>query len=879
MAPSTRHQADLQWRFCTWRHWKRTPWRSALLIGILALGVAVFFSIRLANRAALAGFQLFSENITGSSDLVISSPAGKLPTKALPAIRTALDDLPAGLFPVLESTATQPTGSAGSLTATSYHLVGVDLAALPNLLYLTREGEASNFLDARQREPAEPDAHTEIDDLPGIFPSASLAQKEGWERGDVVDLIIDDTIQRLRVDQALPSSSFQVEQPDNLLVMDLPQLQALTDQVGTIHRVEVRFPAGHWSEEWQQEAKARLRQAGAESGQWLVETPEQQRQAGSTMTQAFRLNLSILSCLALVVGVYLILQALEAAVVRRRPEIATLRSLGVSPKSIRWAWQGEALLMGILGTAVGLLLGWGLAQGTVRGIAQTVNALYFSNTTRAAAWHWGEAGLATLLGLTASALAGWLPARDAATTPPAHMLRRGTRSDGLRSLLSPRLGLGLIALAVAAHLAPPWITSDGSRLPLAGFAAAFFWVSGAGVLASLLFPAVAALMRLGTERAPQRFYASRQLRHATGRHRLAAAGLVVAVAMAGGMSILVGSFENTVVRWLDQVMRADLYVACQGASQASSQNRLQPDTWSALVNDPRVARAEFGQAHRIRFRSQPVTLAGIEHRGSEPQAFQPIWLQAPARASFPNASAVTPLGGEPVNAVMSEPFTHRFDCEVGDVIEVPTPQGAAKLRLVGVFADYGDEFGRLLVSRQQLSHWFDDERVARLSITVADEVPLDQIQSEWMQRYPGIVVTNRRQLRQEALRIFHQTFAVTHALKWIGVLVALAGLAMALSSMLLERQKEQYTLRALGLDPRAVGRSTAWESIGIATNGLLVGGLLSLVLGQLIIYVINRQSFGWTLLYKVPALDFAILAGGVLLVSGWIGYALGKRTT
>lgn len=139
------------------------------------------------------------------------------------------------------------------------------------------------------------------------------------------------------------------------------------------------------------------------------------------------------------------------------------------------------------------------------------------------------------------------------------------------------------------------------------------------------------------------------------------------------------------------------------------------------------------------------------------------------------------------------------------------------------------------------------------------------------------MVTNNRELRGEALRIFHQTFAVTHGLKWIGVFVAVAGLALALASMLAERLRELTTLRALGLGHREIGRAAAWESLGLAMVGLTVGISLSLVLGHLIIFVINRQAFGWTLLFKVPWSDLAILAGGVLAISAIVGYVTGAR--
>lgn len=847
------------WSHFTWRHWCHTPWRTVILIGILALGVAVFFSIRLANRAAIAGFQLFSENVTGTSDLVITSPAGKLPVTVLPQIREALGDLPAGLFPVLESTAVLPSHTVAGHGQQTFEMLGVDLAALSNIVYLSGGSEVP--LNVRMSPVTAASG-------PPIYVTRAAAEAHGWRENEDVQLTIDDAIHTLHVAGFLPSSEFSIQAPDRLIVIDLPALQQLTGQTEEIHRVELRIPSGHWESEWRRVARERLEKGSEE--RWLVETPDQRRESGRMMTQAFRLNLSILSCLALLVGIYLILQALEAAVVRRRPEIATLRALGVSPFAIRRAWQFEALILGLLGTVIGLLLGWALAQLTVRAIAQTVNTLYYSNTTEAAAWHWGEAALASALGILASGVAGWLPARDASLTPPAQMLQRGTRADGLKVLLKPWVGIVFVLLALAAHGAPAWRTAQGGVLPLGGYVAAFFWVAGAGILAGLWFPCIARLGgRLG-QRVPELFYAASQLLQATGRHRLATAGLVVAVAMAGGMSILVGSFEQTVQRWLDQVMKADLFIAPQGSGNASSRNRLSEQTWRALIADAAVANAEVSQFHRIRYEGVPVILAGVGFEGALAPESGPIWLEEPE-------SMDPPPGVDEIWGVMSEPFAYRFHHAVGDMIDVPTPTGVLAVRLVGIYADYGNEFGTIAIERETLARAFEDSRAARMAIHLRSGESLTETQERWARSFPGMVISNNRQLREEAVRIFHQTFAVTHGLKWIGILVAIAGLGLALASMLLERSRELATLRALGMTPARTARATAWESLGIALAGLVTGFLLSVVLGHLIVYVINRQAFGWTLLFTLPWQEFLILALGVCAVSGLVGYGIGRR--
>ena len=227
----------LLWRLFTWRHWRRSPWKALLLTSILALGVAVFFSIRLANRAAVGGFELFSENVTGTSDFVLTSPAGELPATLLTDMRAALGEIPAGLFPVLESTAIKPAPGMKVFAATSFQIIGVDLAALPNIVYLSKRETQPNLGDRGEAWP----------DIPALFVSSTLASKQDWKVNDKVSLIVDDKVRECVVAGILPTGDFEVQQPDNLIVMDLPQLQEITSQTDRLHRVEVRVPEGHWA--------------------------------------------------------------------------------------------------------------------------------------------------------------------------------------------------------------------------------------------------------------------------------------------------------------------------------------------------------------------------------------------------------------------------------------------------------------------------------------------------------------------------------------------------------------------------------------------------------------------------------------------------------
>ncbi len=203
------------------------------------------------------------------------------------------------------------------------------------------------------------------------------------------------------------------------------------------------------------------------------------------MTRAFRLNLTILSLLALLVGLYLVFQGLDGAVVRRRNEIAVLRSLGVTSGQIQGAWLVEASVIGLAGGLAGLGVGWLGAQLAVKMVGRTVNALYFANSADSAPFNFEEAAMALALAVAASTIAGWRPARLAANTPPAQVATRGgsTQYAGETFLRRPGLGLLLMASGILLTALPPWHLTGGARLPVGGYLAGLFWILSAGIFA------------------------------------------------------------------------------------------------------------------------------------------------------------------------------------------------------------------------------------------------------------------------------------------------------------------------------------------------------------------------------------------------------------
>jgi putative ABC transport system permease protein len=309
-----------------------------------------------------------------------------------------------------------------------------------------------------------------------------------------------------------------------------------------------------------------------------------------TMTEAFRLNLTILSLLALFVGGYLIFQALDGVVIRRREEIGVLKSLGVTDAVIQRAFLIEALLLGVIGGGLGLLVGWLGAQAAVGGVSKTVNALYGASSVHSAALHGGEALLSMSIAIVTSLIAAWWPAREAARTPPVHMLgRKAAVFTGGGWWRAEWLGWSLMGLAIGLAQLGAWRLSGGTRVPLAAYAAALCWLLGSSLAAARLMGLMRHMGHIGPMREMLTLHLGlSHLRKPTVRHRFAVAALASAVAMTAGMAIMVSSFDGTMRGWIERTMKADLYVSSAGAQSASSTHQISSVTIETLRAMPEV---------------------------------------------------------------------------------------------------------------------------------------------------------------------------------------------------------------------------------------------------------------------------------------------------
>ena len=644
------------------------------------------------------------------------------------------------------------------------------------------------------------------------------------------------------------------------LPMLIQQIKKIDSLEGKISRIEVFLPDGPLKDDIITKTRARLTD-WAQSSEFIIESAEDQKKATTEMSSAFRLNLTILSCLALMVGTFFILQSMEASIIRRRKEIAILRSLGIPPSNIFKLWLSESLIIGVLGSTLGVFFGYLLAQGVVRAIVTTVNQLYYDITTSGASMNWNEATIALIFGIIVSIVAGYLPAREAARVEPASVSQTGSSEGGSLLFLTPKFGLILLFVGYIFTFIPA-IVINGKPIAIGGYLSAIFIVVGWGVFSTMLFRPLTKIL----PNSPSCLYAKSQFRNPKGRHRLATIAIVAAFGMSAAMGILVSSFDKTLNAWINQVLRADVYIAASKGNTTSSDMFIPNEKWSRLSDNIKVEGMDLLRQISINYKGKKIWLAGTERNNRSERKLRLLWIEKPNQEKLSDGESW-----------ISEPMMRKFSLKPGNIIEIPTPSGFKRLTIKAVYADYSNEIGTVMVNRKFIERFYNDKSVTNVAVYLNPETDANSWVNSIQKEFPNLFIRTNKKLRTESLEIFKQTFSVTYALETIAILIAVIGLGLTMTGLLLERKNELMNLRQIGTSRKEIAKSAMFEGLTLSIVGSLGGIALSLSLGWLLINKINVQSFGWTLNQSIPAISILALFLTMLLISAAVSWAVGKK--
>jgi putative ABC transport system permease protein len=797
------------------RHLGRHPWLTALSLLGIALGVAVVVSIDLASTSALRAFEQSTETVTGrATHQLVGGPQG-LPDSLYRELRLRPGAPLAA--PVVEGHVRATKGDRRPLT-----VLGVDpFAEAPFRPYV--RGEASGGVTTLLVEPGT------------VLLPAATGQLLGVGVGQSFEVVVGGQRRPLRVVALLaPSDERTARALEGLVLMDISSAQELLGLRDRISRIDLKL-----------EGEAAL----TELREWLpagVEVVRSSARGGTVdqMTHAFRTNLTALSLLALVVGMFLIYNTMTFSVVQRRGLLGRLRALGVTRGELFAIVLGEAALLGAVGTVAGLLLGVMLGRGLVGLVTQTLNDLYFVVSVRRLSLETLTLAKGLALGLGATLLAALVPAWEAARSAPVTTMRRSTLEDVARGR-APRLALlGLLILAAGGGL-----LAFPTRALLPAYGGLFAVLLGT----ALLVPWTTERLALGAARPLGAAFgllgrmAARGVRASLSRTAVALAALMVAVATTVGVGLMVASFRGTVVTWLEGALQADVYVSPPSLIARRGDSTFVPGLTEHLRATPGVAASSTVHVVKVSVDGVPTDLIAVEFaQGPErPYRFKEgdpgsVWRELEA----------------PDTLLVSEPFGFHRGIGRGDTVRLATSHGPRDFRVVGVYFDYGSDVGTILMPRATYEEHFDDRRVSGLALYAAPGQDVDALVARVLERAGETQTLNvraNRVLREGSLEVFDRTFTITQVLRLLAIGVAFIGVLSALMALQLERAREFAVLRATGLTPGQL-----WGLVSLQTGflGLLAGLFavpLGVVLASILVYVINQRSFGWTLQLTVTA--------------------------
>src|SRR3984957_2212544 len=789
----------------------REPLRTALTVLAVALGAAVVLAIDLAGNAAAGSFRSSVETLMGDSDLEVTS-AGGVPDAVVGTLAT----LPYSIRvrPRIQDFVTVVS------TGQTVPLIGIDLI-----------GEATD--QPVVNVSAGDEALKSPGDLEGVWVGSSLKATPGTN----IRLLLNDHTREYRVRGVFDDTA----EGGGVVVMDIAAAQRELGRAGRVDSVLLKVPDAPPLAEWQNRLRAAL-PPGVIARAIGSRTSENQR-----MLAAFRWNLRVLSYIALLVGAFLIYNTISVSVVRRRAEIGIVRALGASRGAVLAAFLGEAACFGIAGAILGCALGRVLATGALKLLSATVQALYVSSRPGTIELTFTALAAAMLIGIGMSIIATLSPASEAARVSPMEAMARGQREYTARMRKGQDM---LIAMGLAAGGVMCTVPKAIGGKPLFGYFSAILLI-GASALA---IPAISdrwlhtfcgLLQKMfGVEG----LLASRSLSGSLRRTSVLVAALSTAIAMMTSVGIMVGSFRQTVTSWMDNQLQADLYLRPAGAP-ASDQHPTIPNALAdTLARLPGVAGLDRFRAYDISYEGFPATLGAADFHAVQP--FKKSAFLSGRRASdvyddLQNHDAV----------VISEPFANKHRLRRGGLITLPMGERQVRFQIVDVSFDYASEAGYIVMDRATLLRYLPDPDPSNLAIYLAPGADVGMVRAEVEKAIAGhdILIFSNRTLRREAIQIFDRTFAITYALDVISIIVAVMGIAGALLALVVDRRREFGLLRFLGAATSQIRKLILVEAglIGLLAN--LVGFALGLALSFILIYVINKQSFGWTIQFHWPA--------------------------
>ncbi|MBA3752591.1 MAG: ABC transporter permease [Nitrospira sp.] len=843
-----------------WAHLSRRPGRTLLTIIGVGLGVAATIAVQTANVDVLRSFEESVLTVAGPVTLEVSAGEIGMDERLIAALRNV-----AGV----ESA--RPVVEVGVRVAESaspsFLVLGVDMLDELNSIH----GRIPAILDALPR-------HGEEGRLDGLLaPNAllmgqALASDLRVRPQSVLTLEVGGRQVTVSIAAVMTPQPGSPSVWDRMAVMDIAAAQSTFGMSGRLDRIDVvTLPST--SVEQVEEVIRRMLPPAA-----LVQRPIQRSRQVESMTRAFQLNLSVLSMVGLLVGIFLIYNTVSFTVTQRRREVGILRTIGMSEPMIVGLFLAESGIFGLAGGILGGGLGLVLGNVLIGLVGRTIHELYvpLADMPKAFGFPPGSARLlleAVVIGSGVSMLGALGPSLDAGRTIVVAALAPGEYDVAQRVRAAPLGVVGgiLLVMALGCALADPI-----GGVPVFGYLATLCVLAGLSCLVPILIQQVCRTRELGTAAySPSlggaiRHIAREQTTRGIGRNAVTVSAFLVGVAIMIGVMVMIRSFRDTVEIWIDQTVMADVIVAPAGwphVNRSGSMNHTLPADWrTTLAGVAHVSAVDAYRDVRINLQGRPVALVSRDLALHAARS-RYLFVDGESAAILARAAA-----GE--GAILSEVLANSLRVARGSLLSVMTPSGEQSVTVLGVFFDYATDGGKLVIDRSLYQRWWNDDGVTLFPVYAASDADLEQVRlailrtlAQETQGLASTTVLTNAELRREILRIFDRTFTLTYVLEAIAVIIAMLGIINTLVTSVVERRRELATLQALGSSRGQITALILWEAGYLGLLGTAMGLFGGLALAGILIRVINRQSFGWTIQISWPLGLMAEVAAMALMAS------------
>ena len=803
-------------------YWKKHPLQLCLaLLGIM-LGVGVVTAIDLTNTSALKSFQHSVSTISGQATHRLVSASGSIPESDYFFLRSRSGFQNSA--PVIEGflkTNTDPSHP--------FRVLGVDPFAERPFRQFLQQTSTPGIISALLTQPNT------------ILVSEQGAEMLNVEKGSEIPILVGSRNVMLKVVGIFNATNdFSAQVLRQMMIMDISTAQDLFSMQGKLSRVDLI------QKESYQEIFSGNEFLQGLSQNTKIQSVNESLEAGERLTRAFRVNLTALSLLTLVVGMFLIYNTMTFSVVQRFGLLGRMRVIGMTRKEVfNWILL-EALIIGSLGTVMGLILGLILAESLLNQVTQTMNDLYFVQTVSSVQFSPITLSKSILLGIGATLFSAYLPAREASSVKPALILKNSLTEEiqqnrftilgvfgvfgiltGFATLIWGSDGLwvsysGVFLLIIGSAMMVPMMTQIFSRILKPVF--------------SLIFGVFGGMTLRGIES---------QL----GRTGIAIAALTIAVAATNSLDLMVSSFRTAVSSWLESQLRADIYISPPSLLSNQNSQFIDPELIKKYSSLPEVEYASYYRRFQTDSKGLRINVHGVNLPEKGEKAFR---FKEKIKDFDWNGFREKPM------VIVSEPLAVKKNLIVGENLDLETPEGSINFKIAGIFHDYAAEQGFALMSRKNVKRFWQDDQINSMALYLKPEIQIQEV----VQRIENDLIENsgnlgssselplnvrsNTELRKTSLSIFDRTFAITGILKLLLGGVAVIGIFSALMSVQLERSREFAVLRAIGMTPLEIGKMVCSQCMLMGILAGLFALPVGILLAKVLIQVINLRSFGWS---------------------------------